>query len=512
MGGLGFPFLPTAQAPNVPDIAPATPKAEIDRPFGFNNYSGAGSSGYLFGFDKAPPPSIPIYWQMRRYSTIVLAFAITTAPVLASPRTIEIVGDPKNAGLAKELKEKAMLDCLPAINEAFGPALECVHFGNWLQETIWDRSDGRTVPREFRSILPGEAVIFRDQYKEFSGYQIGSEFRDARYALHVIHNKHINSIWGESRLDWCREEWWRVLRSKDNADATERKASMRQLKLGIPQGTSFIDNDGKQVFPEAFGQKIQNAAVEGRCIVYPITPFTQADIKSKPELWDIPAVKIELIDWGDIGPSLMAHLKRCDFEDIRIMRAMRRPEREAMEGSHGTKAEAGTHGQIGVTDSELLADMVLKQFDQQVLDRWAVTNFPDATPGMIRVKQAPLSDPQQVFLQDAAKLLMSGAAPDEEFEAQIDRRKLGERVEIPMLSEEEAATNLAVIQKEKADAAQQQSDALKAKSGMNGNGAVQVKNGTPKTNGNGRMALDGDHGGLAARLRGYLELGEENHE
>jgi hypothetical protein len=49
--------------------------------------------------------------------------------------------------------------------------------------------------------------------------------RDARYALLTVNNPHIDPIFGESRNEYCREEWWRARQSEDNADKVRRQGN-----------------------------------------------------------------------------------------------------------------------------------------------------------------------------------------------------------------------------------------------------------------------------------------------
>lgn len=412
----------------------AEPNDPIDR---LSTLLPFGRFGYFPGFDKAPPPGNWTWWQMRKFPAIVLASAVVTSPILAGTQTVEIVGNQDDAKL-KKMKEWAEEYILPLVPLALAPAMECLHFGSWLTEVVWDRKDGYTVPCEFNSVLPGEAIWFRDQFRKFIGFQIEMNYRDARYAFHCVNQPYLDPIFGYSRNENCREEWWRARQSNLNADKLEKKASGIQMMVGIPMGTTFVDDKGNPIMPEDVVEKIVNAAAQGQVFSVPLTPFRKQDIIAKPELADIPAVKAQAFDWGNPGPALLAHLDRQDKLNRDIMRAWHRPEREAMEGEHGTKAEAGVHGEIGVTDSELVAAMILRQFSCQTFDRALVTNFGPDAAGKLCIKQSPLSDPQQSFLQQVALNLATDRATGPAFMDDINTRGLAERTELPLVSEEEA--------------------------------------------------------------------------
>lgn len=490
-GGWGYPGSTEIRQPAISQDAKAKPQDLVERQW--NTWGYLGGPGFIPGFDKAPPLTIPIMWQMRRYAVIVLAQTVTIGPVLAGVQSIEIANEKdKKDATAEAMLEAAIEDVLPIVHAAMEPGFESLHFGAWLQELVWDRRDGRTYPCEVRSILPGEAIIYRDPYRRFAGYEIAGQFRDPRYGLLTVNNPHIDPIFGESRNSYVREEWWRARNSEENADTTERKAAGRQMTIEIPQGFQPVGPDGKSISQAAYVQLMVNAAARGEAIILPRMFFSNADIIKDPKLADIPLIKVTPIDWGNIGPAIAAYCQRKTTLQADIMMGRMRPTREAMEGSTGTKAEAGVHGQIGVTDSEWVASQQLGQMTTQILDRWAVTNYGPEAKGKLVLRQAPLSDPQQEFLQKLYTALASGQAPDPTLVAQIDPRALGKRLEVPLLEEAEVAAKVAE-QEQKQQDQEDAKNAAMAKPMPGGNG----------TNGNGKKTV-----GLSAevieRLSPYL--------
>lgn len=505
--GWGFPAATQILTPPVSEDAKAKPQEEIERNWNVSGWI-SGGPGYIPGFDKAPPLTIPILWQMRRYAIIAFAHqTITIGPILAGVQSIEMVNEAdKDDATVNEILEAATEDVLPIIRKGMEAGFECLNFGFSLQELQWDRRDGRTYPCDLLPILPGEAVMYRDKYRQFAGYQVNEQFRDPRYAFLTVNNPHIDPIFGESRNAFVREEWWRARQSEENADTTERKAAGKQLAIGVPQGLPLYNADGTKISYNHLCTQLANAAARGEPFTYPMMPFDKDEIANNPELAKLPAILISQYDWGNIGPAIDAHLARMTQLDAKIMMGRLRPTREAMEGSSGTKAEAGVHGQVGVTDSEWVAAQYFEQASKQILDRFVVTNWGPQYAGKLAARQAPLSDPQQTFLQDLYKALASGQAPDPTLIAQIDPRAMGKRVEVPLLEEDEVKKKLAdqeAKQQAQDDAKNEAMAAGKANSPANGNGngAVPVK-----TNGNGkngaRLKLTAD---VADRLSAYLD-------
>lgn len=404
-------------------------------------FSVAGFGGFA-GFEECPFRGPALFWKMRLTPAIVLAFTAIKAPIEAGTRSIDSVADGGNADLAKKIQEAATADLLPALADAMPGALESLQFGYWPQEVVWELRNGRVVPDRLMSFLPGQINLHANPHRQLVGYTMGTEYRDAAYLFLAVNDPHIDPILGFSRNENAKAAWWRSNQSSLNADRIERKASGIQMMIGVPNGKSFVDPVTKlPLMPKQMIQEIINAAVQGASFTVPLTPFTREDIAKTPELANIPAVKVEAFDWGQTAEALKSHLDRLDMCNRDMIRAWHRPERELTEGKHGTKAESETQGAIGTTDTELVHSRICRQWDQQVTRRWQLTNFPNSEGIVIRTKPAPLSDPQQVFLQKMAEVLATDTNTGPEFLDNIDPRALAVRTEMPVVDEKTAAAN-----------------------------------------------------------------------
>ena len=223
--------------------------------------------GSLPGFDAAPPGSYYLYWQMRRFSTIVLAHTIVWAPVFAGTQTIEIIGAPKNEKFAEKVKAAAQEDFLPGVMDWLPGMAECQHFGHFLQEVEWDRriahgprglsqriarridSVSRSIPPTDR--LPGGRCLSRCPLRAARGGATA-----CRSDLRMGPQREL------------REEWWRVRQGEANADKMERKASGIQMGLGVPIGATFTNDDGSPVLPQDMAKTIINAAAQGMTFTF----------------------------------------------------------------------------------------------------------------------------------------------------------------------------------------------------------------------------------------------------
>jgi hypothetical protein len=482
-GGYGFYGWPyggvsTAQIPAVAPEKPAKPSEPLER------FDALGASGMMPGFGKAPPPSPLVYWHMRKYSACVLAYVVTTAPIFAGTRTATIrnaddeaakPATPTGTGVqvVESQEDKRRKLCEDIFEDQWADVLqglECLNFGHLLQEVDWGRTKDVIAPIAFRPFSPFDTVqLDRTKQGDFNGYRYNNETRDPRYAFHAVCNPQFDRLRGVPRAEFAREAWWRAIQSQDNGDRIERKASGIQMMLEMMTGASWKDANGDAVLNRTMVQTIVDAAASGKTFTVPLIPFRKEDLMAKPELAEMPAVRVKEFDWGQTGQALEAAIARLSRLDVEIMRSWGRPEREAMEGQHGTKAEAGTHGAIGTLDSEQVHSSFLRQFNRQVVDRFLVTNFGPEAAGSIYFKPAPLSDPQQEFKQAVVQALLASATEGPEATSHLDTRKLLKETELPMVSEEEAAKAQADAEAKAAEKAKQEA-ANKQPVGLNGEG------------------------------------------
>jgi hypothetical protein len=393
---------------------------------------------------NAPPPSLMQYRWMRWCQPVSFSFALVVNPIHAGTRNLIIreqdggaapprktrsglngvtVGDsPEDK--RKKLAEDVFKPLWPQVLEG----LECLNYGHWLHEVLWDRWMSVIAPVRLKSIAPGTAELQKDKFDDFAGFKLGQEERDARYAFLSVNNPHHDPLFGVPRLAAAYMAVLRFVRSHENSDRLEQKASGRQFLMLVANGkTTKVVNGVTQEtdqYSDTELQKFVDAGAKGDSMQASMFAFTLQAIKDKPELAKIPKMEIKPIDWGDSGPAIIATIARRAELAVEIVRAYHRPEREAMEGQHGTKAEAGAHGQVGITDSELVGAQLYGQFNAQVFNRYLTTNYGPTAIDSMYWQMAPLADPQQTFKEDVIKAMLASPTTGPDVERHIEKRDL----------------------------------------------------------------------------------------
>lgn len=430
-------------------IVPAKDIDPLERP-----YTPYGFAGQWSGFGPFPLAlTLMTAVQMRDYPMIRKVYKRITEPLLAGKRIIEIVDDNNNPELAQEILKAATATVLPMLDKAMPGALESMHFGYWLHEVVWAERDGRQDIADVISIQPAQAQPYVDQYRKFKGFMFAGQYRDASSAFIAVNDEHLDPVLGRSNNASALVSWFRATQSAQNADAIEKKASGIQLILHIMEGSSFTDPDtGVTLTFKQLAQRWMKAAVRGESITVPAYAFSKEAVQAKPEIAAIPHVRADRFDWGNQGPNLEAHLNRKRELDVEICSTWGVPERAVMESSHGDKGDASEHADVVDCISENVHARVCRQWDDQPFARWMAINYRDS--GIkLKTTPLPLQDPDKKFKQSFVLAAMANQECAAEILAQVDKRKAVEGVELPLVSEKDAATALAKSEQQQKDAA-----------------------------------------------------------
>ncbi len=459
-GGFGFGMpVVTDESSAVPD-KPVKPAEAVKRSIG-------GGLGYSFfpGFGLAPRrPTVADLWAMRNFPDVRVVHSRVTEPVRSGVQTFEVVDLGAGPDVTRQVQDAGNADLLPILKRAVAGAMEAICFGNWLQEVIYGKRDGRTVPLDVRSVVPGEGELLVDAYRNFTGFRVNGQYRDARYAYLVVNEPHLDPVLGHTPNVGALIDWWRSIESAKNADAVERKPTLRQLILEIAEGDVSVDEDGNIVADDEIGRRWMAAFMRGECVVAPKWAFDKDSVRGNPGLAEVSKISHTLIDFGDVGPALEAHLNRLEKLAANIAKAWGLPPLSVQESSKGGIGQGNTeaHSNVVLCISERLHEQAVSQWDAQVTARWFAANFAGAKV-RVRTIPAPLADPEQTYRQAVFTARITATAVDPSIDSNVDWRKLAEQTELPLRSVEDAADVLAKSQADaaaKAAQAQQQAVAL----------------------------------------------------
>lgn len=114
--------------------------------------------------------------------------------------------------------------------------------------------------------------------------------------------------------------------------------------------------------------------------------------------------RIELI--SDKGATSSTFIDRQKYLDALKMRAFGFPERAILEGTHGTKEEAGEHGNLAVSNVDSKHRLLCAQLNLYLLPALMRFNFGKKYEWAIRVVPAPLVDKQFSTIKDVYRTIL----------------------------------------------------------------------------------------------------------
>ena len=142
---------------------------------------------------------------------------------------------------------------------------------------------------------------------------------------------------------------------------------------------------------------------------------------------------IELME--DKGGRQGSFIERLRCLDSLKARGYLRPERSLLEGSGGTRADADAHGDVALTDAELLYAEIVSTINRQMVDQLLSLNFGHVARGSVWLKPGPLRGRRLATLRTMAEKLAQQAEGREAMLSRLDVDAVFDLLELPRLGE-----------------------------------------------------------------------------
>ncbi len=255
-----------------------------------------------------------------------------------------------------------------------------------------------------KSLLPElTEILLNKDTGTFEGLRQGKVELGADKCLVYTHDGEGDNRYGRSRLENLREvwSWWREC--NDGAHRYDRKIAGVFPHVQYPMGTGRDASGAERPNYELALRLAENIAA-GRPIV---TPKLAAAFVNEEDINDPKAQAWVVSLLEDRGSRQPGFIERLKYLDSLKLRGYLRPERVALEGQHGTLAEAGEHGDLAITDGELLHADMARVINWHGVDQLLVLNYGEQARGSVYISPAPLRDTKRGLLMDLVKALMA---------------------------------------------------------------------------------------------------------
>lgn len=348
------------------------------------------------------------YRRMRNSPTIALAIAVATSAIRSSEWSFE-----SDEGVEDWMVKFASDTILPLRSELVRQGAFSLHYG--FQEVytpLTMNKDGLFVPEFLRPILPEDVKSIEVDERSLKVTGITptkGDPIDASDLIHFVHDSEGGNPFGRSRHENIREFAWEPWKNKSKrvADYCLKQASLIPI-VEHPLGVSQLE--GVATDNSEIAQRILDYIPIGKGVRLPkiLAPYAEQMIKNGAKPEEVMAWTIKFVECASgFGAEALELLKH---DEALQMRGWLVPERTAIEGSNGTKAEAGEHANIMLETAQVDAEGIAQAVNDQLLQRLNVLNFGQSMKGKIRLKAAPINKERRAMLARIVEAFLTNPA------------------------------------------------------------------------------------------------------
>jgi hypothetical protein len=226
--------------------------------------------------------------------------------------------------------------------------------------------------------------------------------------------------YGRSRYENCRTTaWWGWQRAFKKHLAYLDLAACPIPIIAYPPGTGKDEHGAERSFfliAQALAAKLKN----GEPIVMPNTLATAAlDLLDR----GVPIEKVQawMFQWVEASTQHGAeYIEALRYFDSGMLRSYLVPERAAIEGQYGTKADATVHANQAIAVAEETLDNLCNMFNEQVLQPTIALNHGIDEAEKVWAEAAPLVDTKKELIATVITGLLQGNASLAEMWLDVD--------------------------------------------------------------------------------------------
>ena len=366
------------------------------------------------------PKSFATYRTIRTHPTVAMARALRTAPVLSSNWAVSADDD-----VDEDIVDWVEKTFFPFRNDYLESALTFgnVDYGWQGYEIVWTvGKEGRVILHRLKPLLVDLTEILIDKTTgEFSGFfQSRDNVRlEREKSLLVSFQVEGTGFYGESLLENIRLRYNEWIEANEGAARYDKKMAGSIWKVGYPVGSSRVD--GAETDNATTAETILQNIKAGGSVSF---PTTKREVGSEVNAWDI-----DLVGGGSTAQTQF--IQRLEYLDKLMVRGLIMPERAIIEGKFGTKADAGEHANLALTNMELLHAKTTLIFNNAIVKPALTANFGEDVADAVDIIAMPILDRKREFFANLYNVILSNPAALLEELGSIDTEALKDALEIP---------------------------------------------------------------------------------
>lgn len=366
------------------------------------------------------------YRKIRKDPTIALARSLVIATLLSGEWSVEADEDVDDDVV--EFITSTMLPLREEIVEA--AAIGVIDFGWQAFEKVFKVRDGKIELKKMKPLLQDITLILIDEKTgelvgvrqvPLSGDQLDI---DLSKVFHVALRVEGTYWYGESLLENCREAWENWNEANAGAKNYDKKVAGSRFVVYYPPGTSVID--GAKTDNGQIAVSLLSALEHSGSITVPrmVADFINELNPDTENGW-----KVESLDSGSAQQG--SFNERLRYLDSLKVRGLLVPERSVLEGQFGTKAEAGEHGDLAVTNIQEFDKRITREMNRQVVNQLLALNFGRDMIGKVRLSAMPLIDEQAKMFREIYDKIISNPEGFQQEVASLDTDAIKDKLGLP---------------------------------------------------------------------------------
>lgn len=371
-----------------------------------------GSSGLasLIGSDAvilpAPSGKFSTYRRMMTDPTVALARLVANVSVLTADWSVQSDSETPDEVSAFASKQTKLLWPRFVVDALFSQ-----DFGFAAFEKVYElQADGLYRIRRLKYLMPERTSILIDDHGEFVGLKNGQTQLDDFYSFVVTYDKEGDNLYGRSRHENIRRSaWWPYEQARERLEKYLIKTSGIIPIVEYPQGEALDDGGAAVSNFDMAKTLVQNLGIgNGVVMENTLAKYAMDFARSGVNPSSLRAWNIKFLEsTGNHGEDFLGSLR---YYDSLKFRGWLVPERVALEGQNGTKAESESQAIVSEVVSTLFVELLFDLFNRDVLQPVIELNFGASNREAVRVEPEQLTAEKRAALGAFALSIVTNAS------------------------------------------------------------------------------------------------------
>ncbi len=374
---------------------------------------------------------LDVYKKIRRNPTVALARAVSDAPIQSADWSISTEDDvPEEI----ELFVKKQLEYVWPM--FIKHTLRAREYGSQVFEKVWDVVDGKYVYRKLKPLAQNKTTMLIDpRTGAFLGVRQQNVTLPPEKVFVFTYDAEPGDFYGTSIYENIREAAW-IPWTKIAAQIIKYGGKIAGVIpiVKYPIGESK-DATGATKSNFEIASAVLQTLGQGNGVAMPVQfhewamDLARSGVDPEKLLaWQISFLETK----GNHGIQYVNMMKQ--FEAL-MLRGLLVPERAAVEGTFGTKAEASTHGDLALAIADLFLDDIILAVNWYLVNPLVTYNFGLEYANKIKVVKSGLDPAKQLFFRKIVETVLTDPNNIKLFQTWVDVDAMLDGADLPKAKE-----------------------------------------------------------------------------